>query len=394
MNDDTAIIDAAIRLHDQALDALECGDPQGAAAAALEALELFERESGLEHPDVANVLNCLARIHECAGEFAAAEACSRRAVGIMRHVRELGSSEDIERLYIQSLGGLGNVLRTLGSYAEAEQVLREAIACAENALGGDDEDLVVALNHLAVLFKYTGKFGEAAALYERALQITERLPGHDFLLATLLHNVGGLAHARGSYANGEPAARRSVECRERALGPDHPAVAADLAALAALIDGQERHTEAGEMYERALAIFERVYGPDHYEMAVTLNNLAGVRLAEGNVGEAEAIYRRSLAIKERLFGPDHPDVAMTLNNLALLLSTAGRCDEAALLYERALDTFSSRLDADHPKIAAVVENYSSLLREQKRGGAARALEARFPVAAKSGITSVASAHAT
>ena len=62
----------------------------------------------------------------------------------------------------------------------------------------------------------------------------------------------------------EPPARRSVELRERALGPDHPVVAADLAALAALVAAQGRHPEAEAMYLRALNVFERVYGPGHW----------------------------------------------------------------------------------------------------------------------------------
>ena len=178
---------------------------------------------------------------------------------------------------------------------------------------------MTAVNSLAVLFKYSGRFDDAAALYERALAAAERTGASDESLATLLHNIAGLEHARGDYARGEPAARRSVELRERALGPDHPAVAADVAALAAIVDGLGRHDEAEALYLRALGTFERVYGPDHYEIAVNLNNLAGVRQAQGRLAEAEELYRRALAIKEALLGGEHPDVALTLNNLALLL---------------------------------------------------------------------------
>src|SRR5439155_25419661 len=102
-----------------------------------------------------------------------------------------------------------------------------------------------ALNALGMLYKYAGRFDEAAALYDRALGLAERIHGSEHVsLASLLHNVGGLEHARGEYAKGEAPARRSVELRERALGADHPAVAADVAALAAIVDGLGRHDEA------------------------------------------------------------------------------------------------------------------------------------------------------
>jgi Flp pilus assembly protein TadD len=52
-----------------------------------------------------------------------------------------------------------------------------------------------------------------------------------------------------------------------ALGPEHPDVAADLGALAAILEGLGKHDEADRGYRRALAIFERALGPDHYESA-------------------------------------------------------------------------------------------------------------------------------
>ena len=83
--------------------------------------------------------------------------------------------------------------------------------------------------------------------------------------ATLFHNLGGLDHARGLFAAGEPYARRAVEIRERLLSPDHTETAAHLAALAALLDGQGRYDEAERLYLRALSIFERAYGMENYE---------------------------------------------------------------------------------------------------------------------------------
>jgi tetratricopeptide (TPR) repeat protein len=372
-------IDTAIRLHGDALAALEAGELASAAGLAGQSLDLFERESGPTHPDVANVLNCLADVHEQRADYAAAERCSRRSVAIMRGLRDAGlaSGTDIHRLFAQSLSKHGAIVRILGRYGEAEALLREAVSIATASLDEDDPDVVGALNGLAVLYKYTGRFDEADELYGRALRLAERNGPDDPVVPTLLHNIGGLNHARGEFARGEAAARRGVSLRERTLGPDHPAVAADVAALAALVEAQGRCDEAEGMYRRALAVFERVHGPDHYEIAVNLNNLAAVREAKGDRREAEGLYRRALSIKESLFGPDHPDVAMTLNNLALLLAETGRRAEAEPLYARSLRIFTASLDPGHPKIRTCVDNYAALLREGGRGAAARALEARY-----------------
>src|SRR6185295_15677614 len=120
MVEDTESIDKAVRLHGEALAAVEEGRLDSARSLAAEALELFERESGPLHPDVANVLNCLAIVHTHQADYRQAEACGRRSVEIMRDVRTKADGADLDRLYVQSLTGLGNIERTLGRYADAE----------------------------------------------------------------------------------------------------------------------------------------------------------------------------------------------------------------------------------------------------------------------------------
>ena len=91
MADATDRIDEAIRLHGEALEALDEGDLTRARACGAAALTLFEEESGDSHPDVANVLNCLARIDEHAARYDDAERQARRSAEIMRRVRQQAS---------------------------------------------------------------------------------------------------------------------------------------------------------------------------------------------------------------------------------------------------------------------------------------------------------------
>ncbi len=119
-----------------------------------------------------------------------------------------------------------------------------------------------------------------------------------------------------------------MQIRETVLGPDHVAVAADLAALAALVQEQQRFDEAETLYRRLIAIFEAGFGPIHYELGVNYNNLAALHAARGNLREAENLYQRALGIKHRLLGHNHPDVAMTLHNLAMLYTQQGDNDRA------------------------------------------------------------------
>jgi tetratricopeptide (TPR) repeat protein len=191
-------------------------------------------------------------------------------------------------------------------------------------------------------------------VYHRALSLVLATRGEDSVeTATLYHNLGGLEHARGRYALGEPHARRGLAIREKLLGPDHQAVAADAAALAAILDGQASATRRR---------FGRVYGSDHYEVAVNLNNLAALRQAGGDAREAEELYRRALALKEKLRGANHPDVAVTANNLAVLYKHQGRYADAERLYRRALTIFECSFGVSHPKAIACRENLAASVR--------------------------------
>ena len=250
-------------------------------------------------------------------------------------------------------------LRDQAHYREAEVLLRRALAVADEGAESHDPRICPVLNELGVLYKYMGRFDEAGQVYHRALAVAAGRAGHpdDATMATLYHNLGGLEHARERYAAGEPYARRAVAIREQLLGPNHPEVAADLAALAPILDAQGKRREAAAMMVRSLGILEQAYGPDHYEVAVTLNNLAALCYAEGNRAEALRLYSRALAIKEKQLGSDHPDVATTLNNMAVLYKSQGDRHEAARLYGRALAIFEKSLGPEHPKTVACRDNY-------------------------------------
>ena len=83
--------------------------------------------------------------------------------------------------------------------------------------------------------------------------------------------------------DGEPAARSAVSIRAAALGDDHPATAADRAALAAILDATGRHEEATKLLEHALKVFERALGKDHHEVAVTLGSLGAIDARRGDL---------------------------------------------------------------------------------------------------------------
>ncbi len=324
------------------------------------------RRGGAGPLDIARVLQLRASLDGAAGRTSLALRTHVRAVALLEPLRR---DHDAVRLRVQGQCAAAWMHIERGEYAEARVIYRGALGLARRRLGPDDADTVIALNGLGVVGKYTGQFQRAASYYQRALAALARRDDADLnMLATLHHNLGGLEHARGRPERGEPHARRSVELRQQLLGPDHPAVAADLAALAALLDAQDSFAEAETLYRRALVIFRRYYGSEHYELAVSYNNLGALAHRRGRLRQAERLYLRALAMKRRLLHEAHPDVAMTLSNLGVLYAESGRVGEAIRAYRQALAIFRRSFPDRHPSIRLCLAAQAALDADERTTG--------------------------
>jgi tetratricopeptide (TPR) repeat protein/CHAT domain-containing protein len=178
---------------------------------------------------------------------------------------------------------------------------------------------------------------------------------------------------QGRYAEAEPLLKRSLAIVEKTLGPNHPAVAEPLNALANLYYHQGRYKEAEPLFKRSLAIFEKKFGSNQIDVGTLLSNLANLYTSQGRYKDAEPMYKRSLAISEKTLGRNHFDVAATLNNLAGLYKSQGRYKDAEPLYKRSLAIYEKARSPTHPHVATVLSGLANLYRDQGLYGEAEPL---------------------
>ena len=89
------------------------------------------------------------------------------------------------------------------------------------------------------LFRDQNNSSKACQLLQDALAIRETALGKDHpSVAATLNNLAVLFGKRGSYKRAEPLCRRALEIREKLLGSDHPDVAKQLNNLALLVQNQ------------------------------------------------------------------------------------------------------------------------------------------------------------
>lgn len=354
-------IDLAVGLHTEAMDAHDRGDAPAAKRLSARAVALLERHAGRDHPDTANARNLLSKLHLEEMDHRTAERLARASVAGLRRCRRSGTSPDIDRIYVQSLQALGAAIRVSARYAAAYAQMKRTLAVAKRLLGPRDPDVASCLNDLGMLCKYWGRFPEGRRWYAKSLALTIETSGPDSSeTATLYHNLAGIEHTAQNFAAAVEPGRRSVEVREKALGRGHPAWAADVAQLGAILDAVGETSEAEHCYREAIGVFRKHHGRDHYEVGFNYGNLATLKAGQGKLREAKRLYERGLAIMERALGRQHPETALFRQNLGTVLRDLGDRAGARRLIAASHKVLLAKLGAAHPNTRACKSNLDGL----------------------------------
>ncbi|HEX8702001.1 MAG TPA: tetratricopeptide repeat protein [Myxococcaceae bacterium] len=342
-----------------------------------------------------------ARALEAAGRYAEGLAIAGPAAEAARQAGDRAGSA-------HGFLAVAELREQAGDYRGAEEALFASLWAAE-ATGHD----AVAARGWALAVRLTGERFEQFTLAhrwsERADAALLRLGGDDALRARLHINVGRVLYVQGRYGEAEARHQQALELLERTLGPDSLAVADALFKRSAAKAAQGRSDEALELGHRALALREKALGPEHPEVGLGLAELAEVRWYRREFEEAERLALRSIDILERALGPDHPglisalntlattrldlrwkpadtlplleramrlmqasggadssDSAVLANNIATAMARAGRVPEAVRLLTEAISRLERKLGPEHPTLVVIVYSLADALRMQGR----------------------------
>ncbi len=164
-------------------------------------------------------------------------------------------------------------------------------------------------------------------------------------------------------AQAEQALRSTIQRLER-LGDCPLDLAQALVKLGALRLEKGSHSEAEELFRKALDISERTLGSDHIELVQVLIGLGSARMLNGPAETAEPFLNRALSLSARYLGDDHPDLVIMVNDIARLYLKHGAYSFAEPLLQRLLAMKRSKGD-DHPEVATVLASLAAV--HQARG---------------------------
>jgi tetratricopeptide (TPR) repeat protein len=290
------------------------------------------------------------------------KAAYHRAAAILRTaVQVLEKADDRRVLRGTVTSNLGVALYHLARFDEAEVMYLKASNDLED---GPLEELAAVLNNRAALYRRTGRYKDAAKLYEEVLRMYASTTGQESLATGIAwNNVAELHRSMGRFSEAETPSRRSVEILRR-FAAAHPMEYADVLHTRAVIQfGQQKLDDARLTIAQSLQIRARAAGKDDPRNAPALLVLGSMQIATEQYAAAEQTFLEALRIWVNAFGPEHPDTAVAYNNLGQVYKLSGRYSEAGAMYAKALAMWE-RSGREHIEYALGVNNYADLLRIQ------------------------------
>ncbi len=312
---------------------------------------------GAGHVDVGRTLVELGSIRLAKAEMEDAERLVREGLDIVRRAAPRGPAVP------EALTALGQLLAVGGRYDEASATLQEAMERMERD-GATDEEVAAGLHELANVKFYAGDYAASDSLNRTVLAVTRRIHGdrHPSVADDLI-NLGATQHQLGRYAAAESTYRAALDITRSWYGDGHPKTATNRTMLARTLVAVERLDEAEAELSRSLATLEAVHGPDHPSVASALNERGLVAWRRNAFDAAAADFRRMVDIYRDVYGPDHDFVGVGLSNLASVALARGDLLQAEATLREAVALFTRSVGPTHLNVAiARIKHGRALLR--------------------------------
>jgi tetratricopeptide (TPR) repeat protein len=257
---------------------------------------------------------------------------------------------DIEKLALE-----GGELYKRGKYHEAKANLSLAYG-AFTRQGMKDQLLHVLQLRILARISIALQENDKAIEYsskEAACAITDSDRGNAF------NNIGLAYNNKGEYDKAIGYYEKALAISIKALGAEHPLVAATYNNIGLAYDNKDEYDKALFYYEKALAIELKALGANHPKVATIYQNIGTVYNAMDDVGKALSYYEKALAIDLKALGANHPKVATIYQNIGTVYDEKGDYDKAIAYLEKALAIQVKVLGAEHPLVGASYNNIGS-----------------------------------
>lgn len=331
------------------------------------ALAMLEKALGPDHPNIAGQLEVVATTYENRGRYAEAEVLRKRAIANVEH-----NEGNASLAFASALNGLGVLYGYQERHDEALSLQLRALQTAEKALGPDNPALYRYLSDVGGRYFMLRRFNDAEPLLIRALAGVEKAPNADPFVAGLHHaailqSLASIYQLQGRFADARAFLDRALEVAVKVWGPEHSNTGDIIDSLAMLHFRQDQLDEAERLFERALPITAKA-GKDDSRYGSTIAGLSMVHFKREDWAKAYAAMKSASAIYITADQRAAAGVAMRTDD-----PTQGKSIPHAILYLAQAFTARYLADKDAAQADALGDDAFQMVQRAQSSRAAAAL---------------------
>ncbi len=254
-------------------------------------------------------------------------------VAVSKQQRALRDQPDARATLLDTLG---RVYNDLGLFRQAEPLVREAyewrLAHPEN-----EADLATSRMNMGTLLQWKGDYAEAEPLLRAAIATRKQLTGPDSLATAEAEFALGLAQIKFVRAGvrPDPAAvaefdarmRHVLEIQRRELGPNHRDVGQTLVWVALRYLMENKTVEMEKTLREAVLVFAQQEGGQSLVIGLLEYGTAALARRQGKIDVAERHYRVAISHAEKALGRSHIFSSAMKMDLGGMLHQQGRVVE-------------------------------------------------------------------
>ena len=309
----------------------------------LQALTIYRKKLGSNHPNTAVILNNIGAVYSSKGEHDKAIEYYQQALSIRRN--KLGGNHPGTAM---SLYAIGSIYHKKGEHDKAIEYYQQALSTYRKKLGEAHPNTAMILGNIIKIYQTEGKYDKAIECLLQSLSIKRKNfgAGHTSSASTMLL-IGNTYRAQGKYDKAIEYYRQALTIYRKKHGGDHQYAATCLNNIGLAYGSKGEHDKAIEYYRQALTIYRKKLGDDHQYVATCLNNIGLAYGRKGEYDKAIECYQKSLEITRRKLGDDHPSTANTLSNIGDVRQSKGEYDKAIDYYQKSWEIKRKKLGGDH-----------------------------------------------
>lgn len=327
-----------------------------------EALRLADRIANPDPSVLHRALTELAQLYSNHGRGSEAEALLRRAEALGGNTAQ-GFPQRITTFQ-------AGALLLDGRYAEAEGILREALAANESLLGPEDPRLMNDLYLLSQACLGQGNLHEARSLLGR-ISAMEKGASLRFIpdIRRFPPKAEEALDRSEEIGQSEMLLARSLVLEREVFGLDHPAVLYTMSYLAQVRALSGARSDSEDLARQAVARAEASLESEPLHLARVLRLSGWAMYKAGELREAESVLERSLEIAEQAgaaFLQDPSAFRCVLSALPDIYTKQGKYEQAEKLCNRFWLELRTGLppNADRQGLAVWAERYAAILRHR------------------------------